>query len=169
MARKIATLNQENPVQTKKNLSPIERKLSDIKDMNKMNEKQRIDAAETYINLSNRLKPLNKVLDNAKNKIKNYLDSLEKDEDKEINTDIGKLVVTYREKDVYDEPGLIEYMKKDKVLAEAVKVIEQVDYKELETILYHEEISKKKMKEIAKFRHVKRTPVFNVVLPKKEK
>lgn len=98
--------------------------------------------------------------------LKDYLTSL-KGEDKSITVDDTGVFLSYRTKDVWDEEGMIEYLKKSGYADKLVKTKEYIDFDALESVLYNNSLPAKIIKKLSTFKTEVPTAVLNIIKPKK--
>lgn len=98
--------------------------------------------------------------------LKDYLTSL-KGEDKSITVDDTGVFLSYRTKDVWDEEGMIEYLKKSGYADKLVKTKEYIDFDALESVLYNDSLPAKIIKKLGTFKTEVPTAVLNIIKPKK--
>lgn len=126
------------------------------------------EKALSYISAKADEKKAKDIAGKLNTEIKNYLNSKKKDEDRHIDVDGTGVFLTYRSSDVWDEAGLIEYLKEQGYADKIVKTKEYVDFEALESVLYNESLPKKILKKLATFKSSVPTAVLNIKKKKGE-
>ena len=121
-------------------------------------------AAESYITLKSEEKEVKSKIGKLRSII---ISAIQDGNTDSVTTDYGSVVLSYRNKDVFDEKGLIELFKTK--LSDyqnmVVKTKEYIDFDAVEELLYKGKIDSN---DIMDFRTVLQTPVLNIKKKKGE-
>jgi asparagine synthetase A len=121
-------------------------------------------AAESYITLKSEEKEVKSKIGKLRSII---ISAIQDGNTDSVTTDYGSVVLSYRNKDVFDEKGLIELFKTK--LSDyqnmVVRTKEYIDFDAVEELLYKGKIDSN---DIMDFRTVLQTPVLNIKKKKGE-
>ena len=102
-----------------------------------------------------------------RDKIVEHLETIEDEEERFLEGDTSRVVLSYSHKDVYDEEEVIDILKKAG-FKEIVKIKEYIDFDALEAALYNEKLPKDVLKKIAEHKHDVATARLNIRKSKKK-
>lgn len=81
---------------------------------------------------------------------------------KEFETDNGKVVLSDRKTEDFNEAKLIEFLKARNIAGDIIKTKEYVDFDALESAIYHEAITGDNLKDMESCKDVKITQVLRI-------
>lgn len=80
----------------------------------------------------------------------------------EFETDIGKVILSDRKTEDFNEPKLIEFLKSRNIADGIIKTKEYVDFDALESAIYHDKITGDNLKDMESCKDIKVTQVLRI-------